>query len=102
MKQKKIISIIAVLCGLFFLFMGSIANATFNNPSDYYKILTQDDQRVIESDSITDPLGDGSYQIAGRVNGLYMKSGKITSFLQAQNAALAYAQNIINWTLLIV
>ena len=102
MKQKKIISILAVLCGLSFLFVASTANASSSTPSDYYNILTQDDQRVVESDSITNPLGDGSYEIAGRVNGLYMKSGKITTFLQAQNAALAYAQNIINWTLLIV
>lgn len=102
MKQKKIISILAILSGLSFLFVSWSASASSNNPSDYYDILTQNDQKIVETESITDPLGDGSYEIAGRVNGLYMKSGKLTSFLQAQDAALAYVQNIINWTLLIV
>ncbi len=102
MKQKKIISLLGVLCGLSFLLVAWTANALSNYPSDYYNILTQDNQKIVETEGVKDPLRDGSFEIAGRVNGLYMKSGELTTFLQAQDAALAYAQNIINWTLLIV
>lgn len=102
MKHKKSIFMMGVISVLSFLFSTYSVGATFSTTSNYYDTLTQNDQKIVETEDINDPLADSSYEIAWRVNGLYMKWGKITTFLQAQNSALAYAQNIINWTLLIV
>ncbi len=103
MKQKKIISLLGALCSLTIFFAYWSVSASFNNiPSDNYKNLNKDHQTIVETDNIEDPLRDGSYGIAEKVQGLYMKQGRLTTFLKAQDAALAYAQNIINWTLFIV
>ena len=102
MKHTQKFFIVGLVSILSFVFFMWPVTATFTTPDNYYDILNQKDDTIVITDDIDDPLADGSYQIASTVKGLYMKWGKITTFLDAQNAALAYAQNLINRTLLIV
>lgn len=100
MKTKKILSIllVALLIGVFL--GGSISHA--RSRSSLYDKLTKNQDSIIVTPSGDNPIVEWSYQAGSGVNGLYMGSERLLSFLDAKNAALAYAQNIINWTLLLV
>ena len=61
--------------------------------------LTQDDQDVVVTNDIVDPLRDGAHNPGARVEGMYYQWG-ITTFFQAQNQTLRFIQNIVNWALM--
>lgn len=61
--------------------------------------LTQDDQEVVVTNDIIDPLRNGANNPGSRVSGLYYQ-WNITTFFQAQNQTLRFIQNIVNWALM--
>lgn len=61
--------------------------------------LTQDDQDVVVTNDIVDPLRDGAHNPGARVEWMYYQWG-ITTFFQAQNQTLRFIQNIVNWALM--
>lgn len=63
--------------------------------------LTQDDQDVVVTNDIIDPLRDGAHNPGARVEWMYYEWG-ITSFFQAQNQTLRFIQNIVNWALTVL
>lgn len=73
-----------------------------SNDRRWFQKLTKDDQKIINSDDIDDPLRDGTHGAATQIDWLYKKETRITDFLQAESAALSFAQRIINWTLTII
>jgi hypothetical protein len=63
--------------------------------------INQNDQRVVVTNDIVDPLRDGTHNPWQGVQGLYY-NGQILSFLQAENQTIAYIQRIINRALTFV
>lgn len=63
--------------------------------------LTQDDQNVVVTNDIVDPLRDGAHNPGSRVNWLYYQWG-ITTFFQAENQTLRFIQKIVNWALMFI
>lgn len=63
--------------------------------------LTNNDQTVVQTNDIVDPLRDGANNPGQWVEGLYY-NGKIFSFMQAQNETLAFIQRMVNWSLSVV
>lgn len=61
--------------------------------------LTQDDQDVVVTNDIVDPLRDWAHNPGSRVDWMYYQWG-ITTFFQAQNQTLRFIQNLVNWALM--
>lgn len=64
----------------------------------FYDKFTQDDQKVVKTSDIVDPLRDGAYNPGQNIDGLY-NQGKILNFQQAQNDSLAFVRRLVNWGL---
>jgi hypothetical protein len=63
--------------------------------------ITQNDQQVVVTNDIVDPLRDGAHNPWQWIQGLYY-NGQIFSFLQAENQTIAYIQRIVNRALTFV
>lgn len=64
--------------------MGSVLLATQSvHAYTYYDRLTKDDQTIVQTTDITDPMRQGAYNPGKQIDGLY-NQGEITSFQQAK------------------
>ncbi len=63
--------------------------------------INQNDQHVVVTNDIVDPLRDGTHNPWQWVQGLYY-NGQIFSFLQAENQTIAYIQRLLNRALTFV
>ncbi|MFA6256543.1 MAG: hypothetical protein WC606_05230 [Candidatus Absconditabacterales bacterium] len=96
--MKKIIagSIITVMSMLTMSFGQMIV------PSSENYILNENDQQVLNTENINDPLRDGAYNIvggSGALGGIASSSDKITSHQNAQSKTMTVIKNIINYAL---
>jgi Type IV secretion system pilin len=97
MWMKKYCLAICVIC-VTCMGIGGIDHA---QAYTYYEKLTQDDQTIVKTSDITDPIRQGAYNPGQNIKGLY-NQGEITTFQQAKGDTMAFIQRLVNWFLGII
>lgn len=92
--KKFFASSVIVIMGILSLTCGQLII-----PDSENYILNENDQQVLNTEDIEDPLRDGAYNIVSPTTGLASTDEKISTHQNAQDKTMNVIKNIINYAL---